>query len=503
MRKRVSFVLSAVIATSTILFGVASPAHGQYLDVTPALGHEIVGSRDDSSSSSTAQTVTEVRLSLAETVRDTPAGAKVTVPIGDFDGKGGDDVVAVSSQGNLLFYPALADGSYGKARVLGSDWNSLSHVFGGIDVDGDDVSDILATSASGALYLYRGTQQQRFSPRITIASAGFDHVRDLSASPNPVDGDVVISGISGDQLVQWHVNAGDIAYQQTIDGDWKDIQSLVLGYDVSGDGFEDLWAIDDRGHLQLCVAKNEHADEYACHNTSEKVDNRGSLYGQGRAVAVVSAGHIATYDPNSFSYVRVEKPLIDSATPSSIAVLVNKRNPLPTSYAPKDLIDAAELGVPATGASQLRKEAAEALAEMYDAAERAGVGFTLRSGYRSYATQKSLFGTYVSQHGLAYADRISARAAYSEHQTGLAVDITTQSSLTRSFGATTAGKWLAENAYKYGFILRYPKGAESITGFSYEPWHFRYVGTEISRSMHDDGVATFEEYLRAPSAPSY
>ena len=142
------------------------------------------------------------------------------------------------------------------------------------------------------------------------------------------------------------------------------------------------------------------------------------------------------------------------------------------------------------GGGQLEKEAGEYFKKMSDAAKNDGIGIKNVSGYRSYNTQVNLYNNYVKQDGQKKADTYSARAGTSEHQTGLASDI---NSVSNSFENTSAFKWLSKNAYKYGFILRYPKGKEHITGYMYEPWHYRYVGDEVARFIYENNI-TYDEY---------
>ena len=127
---------------------------------------------------------------------------------------------------------------------------------------------------------------------------------------------------------------------------------------------------------------------------------------------------------------------------------------------------------------------------MSNAAKKDGLHIYNVSGYRSYNTQKSLYNGYVSRNGQAKADTFSARAGTSEHQTGLATDV---NSVSDSFANTKEYKWLINNSYKYGFILRYPKGKEFITGYKYEPWHYRYVGKDVAKIIHEKNI-TYEEY---------
>jgi LAS superfamily LD-carboxypeptidase LdcB len=147
----------------------------------------------------------------------------------------------------------------------------------------------------------------------------------------------------------------------------------------------------------------------------------------------------------------------------------------------------------------MRKEAASALEEMFRAAKADGINLYAVSGYRSYARQEAIFASNVRKYGLEKANQFSAKPGQSEHQTGLAMDITCTSvsyGLTQRFGSTKEGIWVKENANKFGFILRYQQGKESITGYQYEPWHLRYVGKEAAKEITERNV-TLEEYLGA------
>ncbi|MGE5544738.1 MAG: D-alanyl-D-alanine carboxypeptidase family protein, partial [Bacillota bacterium] len=144
----------------------------------------------------------------------------------------------------------------------------------------------------------------------------------------------------------------------------------------------------------------------------------------------------------------------------------------------------------------MRKEAAEALTRLFEHASREGITLLGVSGYRSYQTQKEIFENKARLEGEVQANRTSARPGQSEHQTGLAMDIISPSisSLSTSFGATPEGKWVAQNAADFGFIIRYQRGKESITGYDYEPWHLRYVGVAAAKYIYQNGI-TLEEYL--------
>ena len=185
-------------------------------------------------------------------------------------------------------------------------------------------------------------------------------------------------------------------------------------------------------------------------------------------------------------------------------MIVNKARPLaPADYAPADLVD---VDVPHTNAPRLRQEAADAVVRMFDAASQAGVGLVSLSAYRSYDTQTQVYGDIVGANGQAYADTISARPGHSEHQTGWAIDVGDASGschLQECFRDTAAGQWAAAEAWRYGFVLRYPDGGTPVTGYTYEPWHFRYVGPELATEYHDTGAATLEQFFDLAAAPDY
>ena len=190
--------------------------------------------------------------------------------------------------------------------------------------------------------------------------------------------------------------------------------------------------------------------------------------------------------------------------PMSIWVVSNKRRPLhPIDFAPSDLT--MPKNVENQFSQPLRKPAARAVSRMLAAAQADGQNVWIISAYRDYATQVSLYQRYVDRDGKTAADRYSARPGHSEHQTGLVVDLDDHGScyLEGCFGKTSAGKWLAKHAAEYGFIVRYPKGKEQVTGFMPEPWHFRYVGTDLALEMQRTGVTTLEEFFGLDPAPDY
>lgn len=185
------------------------------------------------------------------------------------------------------------------------------------------------------------------------------------------------------------------------------------------------------------------------------------------------------------------RPIDDPADP---LVLVNKYHGLPETYVP----ELEKLGG-RYGVGSMVPEAAAAFRAMADAAKQDGISLRSVSAYRSYQTQQGLYQHYVSIDGKANAQRYSARPGYSEHQTGLALDINT-ASISAHFENTAEYAWLRANGARFGFLLRYPQEKESITGYRYEPWHYRYVGQDIARTCMDQGL-TYEEYLAAQTQP--
>ncbi len=190
-----------------------------------------------------------------------------------------------------------------------------------------------------------------------------------------------------------------------------------------------------------------------------------------------------------------------------VGFVVNKKNPLPEGYVPGDLeVPNIELRL-GRGEEQMqvRTEVARALEQMFVDADNQGVKLVFGSGYRSYELQKTFYTQYSAQSGQAEADKFSARPGHSEHQTGLAVDIvndTQTCSLEACFAETPEGLWIKQNSHKYGFTVRYQAEWESITGYTYEPWHLRYVGVEISSKLYTDNVP-LEQYFGLPVAPEY
>ncbi len=199
-------------------------------------------------------------------------------------------------------------------------------------------------------------------------------------------------------------------------------------------------------------------------------------------------------------------PCIALDDPAHVWVVVNKARPLnPVAFAPASLSDMPlEM---TTRSRQARTDVAAAIGELAAAAAAEGAGrIGANNGYRSYDLQVSTHASHVRSSGQAGADAASARAGHSEHQTGLALDVVAcspQCGEIDAFGATAQGAWVAENAWRYGFIVRYEQVGSGITGYKPEPWHLRYLGTELAAAYHHGGYHTLEQFFGLPAAPDY
>lgn len=225
------------------------------------------------------------------------------------------------------------------------------------------------------------------------------------------------------------------------------------------------------------------------------------------SVAASAPQQVASSSTPPSSSASTESPVPSQATTrrpadiesaSSMTVLVNKHNPLsPLTYAPEDLQP--------FGSVLLRTEAAEAAHRMFADASAAGAPMVALSGYRSYETQQGTYASWAVQYGTDQADVASARPGYSEHQTGLALDIGTGGAcdLQPCFKDTAAALWAAENAHRYGFVVRYPWWHHETTGYWYESWHLRYIGVDEATALKESGFETLEGFWGTGSAPSY
>lgn len=265
------------------------------------------------------------------------------------------------------------------------------------------------------------------------------------------------------------------------------IAGIVLVYSlgaVYGEIIEDEEALPEPNPQSVAAEAGRPEDDGPDPQTREETDDTSSaedLPGSEETVRITADGlHVVT-------------------NPDHILVLVNKERNLPADYIPDDLI-APDIPFAFEGdhpKKLMREEAAEALQQLFSRAWDDALEIYGLSGYRSYETQRHIFAYNVEQRGEEEANRFSARPGQSEHQTGLAMDVTSPGvgfTLTQAFGETPEGRWLEEHAHEFGFIIRYPEDSEHITGYQYEPWHLRYVGIEHATAIREAGL-TLEEYL--------
>lgn len=193
--------------------------------------------------------------------------------------------------------------------------------------------------------------------------------------------------------------------------------------------------------------------------------------------------------------------------PASIWLVVNKGRVLPSDYVPANLVAPNVALRLATNNPEMtvRKDTAIAMEKLFAAATNDDQHLMLASGYRSYTDQVSVYNAEVQNNGQAVADSESARPGHSEHQTGLAADLEPASrscEVMACFGDTPEGRWLATNAYKYGFIIRYQKDKISLTGYNYEPWHIRFIGADLASEINKTSQ-TLEQFFNLSASTDY
>ena len=193
---------------------------------------------------------------------------------------------------------------------------------------------------------------------------------------------------------------------------------------------------------------------------------------------------------NTRAYEKWYTNPVDTDLSKGDLILVNKFNKLGSDYTP-ELVNVSNWY--SYGENKLTKEAYEAFINMFNGAKDAGTKIVATSCFRSYDNQKRIYDTDVYKYGEEQTDESVAKPGFSEHQTGLAIDLLEPGYSLENFHESTAYAWLIDNAYRFGFILRYPSDKEDITGYSYESWHFRYVGLEAAKIIHDNNI-TFDEY---------
>ena len=212
------------------------------------------------------------------------------------------------------------------------------------------------------------------------------------------------------------------------------------------------------------------------------------VYKLGEQQQVLTVDIVRMYDHGIFHPEDVKPTIVNN--PDDVTTLVNKIHQLPENYVPQDLVDVID------SHQQLRKEAADAYKEFYLAAKEKGIKCYAISGYRTHETQTLYWQRQKAIKGDEYASEYSAYPGRSEHQLGLAIDVSYRidgDRLTEEVAKQPIGQFIESDAYRYGFILRYPKDKVSITNYGYEPWHMRYVGIDLATKLHQSGL-TLEEY---------
>ena len=222
-----------------------------------------------------------------------------------------------------------------------------------------------------------------------------------------------------------------------------------------------------------------------------KKENKDTSYSD--VISIVNVGaHKEWYDSDYVKPTDMSKDYL---------ILVNKFNYLSNDYEPEDLVNVS-LNYSYSG-NKAREEVNSAYISMAKKAKEDGITLLVNSSYRNYERQDEIYKEFYLSEGISYADSYAARAGYSEHQTGLCLDIfTSGASTTDNFDQSDAFKWLINNSYKYGFILRYPDKKNHITGYKYEPWHYRYVGIDVATKIFLEDI-TFEEYIVKYLSSSY
>ncbi|MGE7950480.1 M15 family metallopeptidase [Lysinibacillus xylanilyticus] len=195
---------------------------------------------------------------------------------------------------------------------------------------------------------------------------------------------------------------------------------------------------------------------------------------------------------------QIQQGFLTVADPESITVLVNKEYAFPEGYEPKDLVypNVPFIFNEKIEKRMMREEAAKYLEKMFNAANQQNIHLAGVSAYRSSQTQTTLFNNYVERDGIEKAKTYSAVPGTSEHQSGLAIDVSGSDGSCAAddcFANTEEAAWLENNAHNYGYIIRFPKDKDNITGYKYEPWHIRYVGVNLATELYNEGL-TLEEY---------
>lgn len=282
---------------------------------------------------------------------------------------------------------------------------------------------------------------------------GKEHV--YTYSINVVDKEAPVLVFNKEIKTEYGVKVDLLKTVSVSDNSLEDINIIVDGeYNFNKDGSYKLY------YVAKDSSGNEAREEFTLIVSPKKVVSSNNVVAD--KTFTTSKG-FSGYTKNGITY-------IDGV------MVVNKTYSLPSNYAPG-----------------LLAKTKEAFNQMQAASKLEGLNIYLSSGFRSYSTQNNLYNKYVNRDGKVKADTYSARPGHSEHQSGLAFDV---NQINDTFNDTAEAKWLSNNCYKYGFILRYPKGKTNETGYKYESWHFRYVGVDLATKLYNNGDwITLEDYF--------
>lgn len=286
---------------------------------------------------------------------------------------------------------------------------------------------------------------------------------------------IIIAIISG---VKYYKHVNSIPYKLEKKGYSKEEVDIITSLDANK--VDDILNLEYQKDLTTFLKE----DYFIYENLANYIDykNKNNDKSISEIIALVNVGR------NQDFYTNVQK----TDTSKENLMLVNKYNSLDKDFKFDDIVDVSIQHC--YGSQKIRKEVYDKFKEMFNAAKKENLTIIINSSYRTYDYQKGLWERYADTNGEDWADSYAARAGHSEHQTGLAIDVTTYGVVKQEdFETTDEFKWLQEHAHEYGFILRYPKDKENITGYDYESWHYRYVGENIATEIFEKNI-TFDEY---------